>query len=355
MKRSSLVAMLALGFVGLTPVAATAETGPNSLTVSVGGRNDTTLIVEAGSGNVAANNVAIDVGEDNVYVYDSGQSMVAGPGCTVAPVIVGGGPFDEVATCDAATTYTVTTGGGDDTVAAGFFTPSTFALNGFVTLGQGNDKATVGRGRETVSGGSGLDEVSYSNHASGVTVTLDGAANDGAGENDTVLANVENVSGTIYTDTIYGSSVANVINGYGGVDSIFGKGGKDTLDGGSGADTLNGGSDIDTVTYANRSASLTVTPDDSPNDGESGEGDNVRSNVENLIGGEASDTFIGSSAANKLVGGLGVDTLHGEGGDDRLKGGEGNDTLKGGAGTDKADGGAGTDTCAAETETTCEV
>jgi serralysin len=52
----------------------------------------------------------------------------------------------------------------------------------------------------------------------------------------------------------------------------------------------------------------------------------LRSLVENAIGGSGNDTIIGNQAANRLFGGRGNDTLHGNGGSDMLFGSEGFDT-----------------------------
>lgn len=93
-----------------------------------------------------------------------------------------------------------------------------------------------------------------------------------------------------------------------------------------------------------------MTIDGLANDGESGEGDDVRSSVEKVWGGSGPDTLIGSAARNALIGGagndtlnggLGLDSLDGADGDDHLDGGRGEDTLIGGPGFDVLDGGFG--------------
>jgi serralysin len=60
----------------------------------------------------------------------------------------------------------------------------------------------------------------------------------------------------------------------------------------------------------------------------------VRSLIENAVGGSGSDTLTGNAAANILIG---------NGGDDKLSGGDGDDELAGGAGGDLLDGGNGSD------------
>ena len=75
----------------------------------------------------------------------------------------------------------------------------------------------------------------------------------------------------------------------------------------------------------------------------SGEHDNVKSDVETLIGSDGHDALSGSAAANWLYGGPGNDDLNGLGGLDWLYGEAGNDDLNGGAGDDRLRGGSGND------------
>ncbi|AWB21855.1 protease [Methylobacterium currus] len=79
----------------------------------------------------------------------------------------------------------------------------------------------------------------------------------------------------------------------------------------------------------------------------------VRSLIENAVGGTGSDVINGNQAANTLDGGAGNDslfgfqgndTLIGGAGDDALDGGDGDDWLIGGTGADRLIGGTGIDT-----------
>lgn len=72
------------------------------------------------------------------------------------------------------------------------------------------------------------------------------------------------------------------------------------------------------------------------------EGD-VRSLIENAIGGAGNNEIIGNDAANMLRGGGGSDTLWGNDGNDSLLGEGDADVLVGGAGNDTLDGGTGYD------------
>lgn len=125
-----------------------------------------------------------------------------------------------------------------------------------------------------------------------------------------------------------------------------------------GRDTIASGAGIDTLDYGSRSIGVTVSFDGVANDGQPGEGDLVRSDLENVIGGAGNDVLGGSGSANRLTGGggdalsgdAGLDWLSGDDdvldggfGDDRLNGDSGNDVLNGGFGNDRLNGGSGND------------
>jgi len=225
--------------------------------------------------------------------------------------------------------------------------------------GNGNDTFVEGaakNGADVFSGGAGTDTVSYSERTDSVTVTIDGTANDGEEkELDNLHADVECINGGSGDDKLVGSAAKNTLRGNAGGDLLSGLGGNDRLDGGDGDDTESGGAGndtfvegratngsdvfqggpgIDTVSYANRRSALKVTIDRVANDGAVEEADNVKLDVENLIGGSGKDTLVGSAAANVLSGGNGNDLLRGGAGNDRLIGGPGRDKLLGGAGND---------------------
>ena len=78
------------------------------------------------------------------------------------------------------------------------------------------------------------------------------------------------------------------------------------------------------MTYAARSGAVVVDIDGNADDGSGLDsrtattGDNVKTDVENLIGTSAADTLTGSSLGNRLDGGLGADILRGLGASDVL-------------------------------------
>lgn len=144
-------------------------------------------------------------------------------------------------------------------------------------------------------------------------------------------------------------------------------------DGGPGADVIR----ARTVTYADRTAPVSVTDDGLANDGEAGEGDDVRATPSardpalksalQVIGGRGDDHLTGDvveggdgddrvAASWRADGGAGNDVLSvvqgglfgrvelkGSDGDDRLIGGAGDDLLTGGPGADVVRGGEGRD------------
>lgn len=196
---------------------------------------------------------------------------------------------------------TLTGGPGNDALEGG---PGPDALAG----AGGNDTLVGGAGTDQLLGGAGADMASYQGHGGAVTASLNGVADDGlAGENDLIAADVENLAGSGYGDTLSGNSGANALHGelitspryppsYGGADTIHTNGGGDGVYGRGGDDVVHGGWGHDVV-YA-------------------GYGD---------------DTVHGGSHEDGLYGEQGDDTLNGDGGYDVLDGGPATDTCNAGA------------------------
>jgi Ca2+-binding RTX toxin-like protein len=210
-----------------------------------------------------------------------------------------------------------------------------------ISGGPGNDYLYGGSGKDTFHGGGGFDLVSYYYETQGISVTLDGVANDGVpNEHDNVEPDVEAVVGGPDNDQLTGDAKANSLFGGPGDDTLDGGGGNDRLDGGGGSDVFMGGPGVDTVIEDSLFGDLTLSIDGNANDmvkGDPTQGvDNIHTDVENVTGGAGNDRIVGSAAANALVGGGGTDTLIGLGGNDVLEPGGGADTLDGGPGLDTA-------------------
>ncbi|MDQ3740978.1 MAG: hypothetical protein M3389_08550, partial [Actinomycetota bacterium] len=346
-----------VGVQGTIPITGQGGTGDDSINVTssfaTGAATTATLSDTDGNDSLTLN------------VTGTGVSSTFGYGT------VNGGPGND----SVRGTGTVNGDAGNDTLSG--FNPG----SGSVTLNGGteNDTFPIYESHpEVANGGSGTDTVDY-RQASNVTLSLDGAANDGPTGSQVDNANgdfsVEIVRTGGNTDNITGGTGSEQFFAGAGDDVINGGGGDDIMDGESGADTYIGGGNGaggDTVTYESRSATVRVSPDGiSANDGEANELDNIAADVENILGGFENDYILGNSGNNsfnggpgddqleggdgndtltggfgqdKLEGGANNDTLHGNGGDDTLDGGNDTDTINGGGGADLLDGSGGTDT-----------
>ena len=121
--------------------------------------------------------------------------------------------------------------------------------------------------------------------------------------------------------------------------ALDGGAGDDQLQGGDGADSIRGGDGIDTYTAAGDP--VTVTLDDVADDGTTGEGDNIHSDVEDVVATTTqAATVVGSGAGNVISVDGGPATINGGAGSDTLNARDGYaDRVNCSAGTDavKAD------------------
>jgi Ca2+-binding RTX toxin-like protein len=216
-------------------------------------------------------------------------------------------------------------------------------------LGTGADVFTSSRDVAlTINGGDGNDTISQSTGTSATTLNGNDGDDSLSGFNgvDTIDggAGADTIAGGVGADILKGGTGDDAINAGADNDAIEGGDGRDQLTPGAGADTITGNAGFDRVSYAERVAGLTITLDDQANDGESGEQDNVKADVEDVAGGRGNDTITGSAVGNVLEGRAGNDTLTGGDGADSLDGGDGDDTLLArDAAQDDIDCGIGTD------------
>ncbi len=173
------------------------------------------------------------------------------------------------------------------------------------------------------------------------------------------------IVGTNGNDTINGTAGPDVIHARAGNDLVRSLGDDDTVCLGTGRDIVKGGAGDDTfaseavldgqdnfvgdagrdvVRYSARSVGVDVRIDGAPNDGQTGERDDVELSVEDVVGSPADDFIVGSEFGNALFGGNGDDDLRGSVGNDSISGGNDNDQLIGNAGDDFMFGNAGDDT-----------
>ena len=162
-------------------------------------------------------------------------------------------------------------------------------------------------------------------------------------ETDT-LVDIENLSGSVFDDSLRGNGEANTLFGNEGNDSLKGANGADSLEGDSGDDHLLGGGGDDTLLGGIGNDSLKGSAGNDLVEGNDGE-DILRGNAGNdtLLGGAGLDSLIGGASNDLLEGEGDHDTLRGSTGNDTLLGGDGLDTLIGGFGDDSLDGGSGAD------------
>ncbi|MCR9238946.1 MAG: hypothetical protein NXI17_19945, partial [Alphaproteobacteria bacterium] len=105
----------------------------------------------------------------------------------------------------------------------------------------GDDILNGGAGNDQLNGGDGNDTASYEGADSGVTVSLAttrGQQTGGSGSDR--LRNIENLSGSEYSDELTGNSLSNILTGAAGDDILFGGGNADTFvfKSGDGDDTI---------------------------------------------------------------------------------------------------------------------
>ena len=200
--------------------------------------------------------------------------------------------------------------------------------------GEDNDLQFGGSGSDVLDGEDGNDTAHYGDSDSGVMVILaDGTGKFGTAEGD-MLANIENLVGSLYNDALFGDQFAN---------NLDGSDGNDFLGGDAGADTLVGGDGNDTATYVGSAQGVVVSLMNNSIQSGDAKGDTF-DGIENVTGSTHADELTGDDGVNTLIGSDGDDTLFGLNDDDELDGGDGSDILDGGKGMDKMLGGADDDT-----------
>ena len=274
-----------------------------------------------------------------------------------------------------------------------------------VSTFDGDDTIYAGAGADTIDGGADRDLVSYTLSQAKVHVDLTTGRGTGGFARGDVLANVEDLEGSAYDDTLVGNAAANQFQGGAGADSLDGGAGADTasyarsvegvrvdllngtgalgdaqgdvlkdienavgsakadwlqatdggssLEGGAGSDTLVSGLGADTLAGGEGTGDIA---DYSRSD--EGVEINLRlgtaargyaagdrlTDVEGIVGSNYADTLVGDAGRNRLSGEEGNDSLSGGAGDDTVLGGGGDDRLVGGQGADSIDGGSGNNT-----------
>lgn len=188
-----------------------------------GSRGPDTIAGGPGDDSIRANygDDSVEGGDGRDAIYGEGGDDVIRGGSGDDYLLGGGGVIDEfIITTDDDTLY------GDG----------------------GNDELHGDEGIDAVHGGDGTDRLRFLTigtrrgvHA-GTTFALD----DGYGNEETYTG-IENLSGTVYADILYGDDGPNVLSGDWGDDQIFGGGGDDLLFGSDGDDACYGEDGQDTL------------------------------------------------------------------------------------------------------------
>ena len=228
--------------------------------------------------------------------------------------------------------------------------------------GLGNDELKGGGGADWLGGDEGIDTVSYYKSPEGVTVLLNSANNIGGWGGDAegdIFGDIENITGSIYVDNLWGDDGVNelmgmegndTLKGFGGADSLHGgngndtlagmdgadvlrgDGGNDALDGGAGADTMLGGTSSDTYYVDNAYDVVTEVAGQGAND-------RVRTSTNYTLAGGSEVEILetteptattaivlgGNEYANTIIGNAGNNVIYGGAGFDTMVGGDGAD------------------------------
>ncbi len=182
---------------------------------------------------------------------------------------------------------------------------------------------------ENITGSMFDDTLTGDNFDNILTGGLGNDTLDGGTGNDT--ANYADATGTITVDLAAGTvtsavtvagndtlvSIERVISGSGN-DFIYGTAGNDILDGGLGDDTIDGRAGNNTVSYATATGEISVNLGTSGAQNTANAGNDTLVSIQNILGSTYNDTLIGDDNNNII------------------EGGGGNDTLTGGLGTDTA-------------------
>lgn len=215
------------------------------------------------SGTDAPNTINGTADGDVINGY-AGNDILRGKG---GNDIIDGGQGDD----------TLQGGDGDDVIAgsAGIY-QGIWGAYGVIIGSAGND---------VINGGNGIDTVSYAHGYANKGIIVDlaaGTATTTTGHD--TLVSIENVTGSLWDDTLLGSSVANYLDGFGGNDKLDGRGGNDSLYGYGGNDTLLGGSGNDELQGSSGNDSL-----------------NGGTGNDWLWGGSEKDIYVGGAGADKFT------------------------------------------------------
>jgi Ca2+-binding RTX toxin-like protein len=303
--------------------------GAGSDQVSGGAAGET---LQGGAGNDAIQ------GGDGSDLIDGGDGADEMIGADGDDQLIGGGGDDRLDGSDGndvsdggAGADTLTGGDGADKLTGAAGNDQLSGDDGTDTLlgNEGDDLIDGGRSADRLDGADGADDLSGDEGADSLTGGGGVDRLSGGEGNDTLSgqADGDNLAGGEGDDQLDGGTEGDALDGGAGSDALDGGDGDDVLTGGDGADRLSGGPGADLASYAAQSSPLQLSVDDLANDGVDGERDDIRTDVESVLGGGGPDRLLGSPRADRLDGGPGDDVIDGGPGPDILVGGDGVDTV----------------------------
>jgi Ca2+-binding RTX toxin-like protein len=173
----------------------------------------------------------------------AGNDLITIDPAITLPSVIQGGEGDD----------TLNGGSGKDRIEGGPGADEILGNGGRDALfgNDGNDTLSGGSRNDTLDGGTGADSlvgsaglgdwVTYESRTAGISITLDGIANDGqSGEADNIAGTIEHFIGGSGNDSITGNAKSNIIEGGPGDDTLIGGSGDDQITGGAGRDQLFG-------------------------------------------------------------------------------------------------------------------
>jgi|GEM_PF-972003 len=279
-------------------------------------------ISEVGGNLQVADSVAERDGTDTLIGIETiefadGTYNVASGEFTATSIEVSGGDSDDV----------IAGGAGDDNIDGG-------GGNDQIQGTSGDDTLSGGEGDDTIDGGEGNDQITGTD-GNDILTGGDGADNIDGGAGD------DQIVGSDGDDVIVGGADNDTIDGGAGDDTITASEGDDVVQGGEGNDTIvaahgggddnyDGGDGVDTVAFESAENGVVVNLEEGTATDATDVnyiGNDVLTNIENVVGSPGNDEITGDAEVNALYAGGGDDVLDGGAGDDVLDGGEGSDTA----------------------------
>jgi Ca2+-binding RTX toxin-like protein len=277
---------------------------------AVGGAGNDTLIgtddANAFDGGAANDTLMGGAGDDILYGGTGNDSLVGGSGNDIYYVDEAGDVILELPGAAEGLTDSVIASA--SYILANATYVETLLLAGEAVSGTGNDldnqlagneldNTLVGLGgNDTLLGGTGTDTVAYAAAAGAVIVNLAAGTASGADGND-VLIGIENIVGSVFSDSLTGDVSNNRLRGDQGAD---------TLDGGAGFG--------DTADYSQAPGPVTVNL--ATNSSSGADGSDTLTNIEGILGSAFADELVGDAHDNRLGGLGGIDVIDGAGGTD---------------------------------------